>query len=613
MCGIIALLVKYGRYDENTNTNTNRNYIRNYKEKVLNSSKKLRHRGPDWSGYYGKEFENHALYMSHERLEIIDPVGGAQPLIHQINNNNISLCVNGEIYNYKNLKQKYNDFSYKTNSDCEVIIPLYLDYLNSFIKYKNDKKKTNDIASDMLDNLDGMFSFVLYDEENDILMVVRDPIGITSLYYGFEETQGDTLFWVSSEMKALDNCKTVLQFPAGHCLLSNVGYFPMEYFTNTNSGKWMLSNKFISENSKDYIDDSTISRYSNNIMTTFTNAVKKRLMTDVPFGILLSGGLDSSLVASVAVKLINDGMKLPWGNNIHTFSIGLEGSPDLKYANIVADFLGTQHHSFTMTVEEGINAIEDVVKHIETYDITTIRASTPMYLLSRKIKAMGVKMVLSGEGSDELLGGYLYFQNAPNDDSFQSECVDRMKNLQYSDCQRANKSTMAWGVEGRFPFLDKDFMECVMKIEPELKCKTITGEHEENGSVKQTRKIEKWILREAFNIKEEGVPVYLPDEILWRQKEQFSDGVGYSWINSLVDIANNKYTDEDLNKASIKYLVNPPSTKEALMYREIYERMFPNRETAVKLWKPRTDWNGVGEDPSGRAQKSHIDFYSKLI
>ena len=612
MCGITSLYINL----KNISKVNRKSIVSNGKNQVIQASRKLRHRGPDWTGLYETVNTDSALFMGHERLEIVDPVGGAQPLVHKIGEHEISLCVNGEIYNHLSIRDLHKDFPFKTNSDCEVIIPLYLSFREEICQAT--QKTIGVLMTRMIDMLDGMFSFVLYDSEFDIMLVARDPVGITSLYYGSSQRNNNenqvftsySQFWIASEMKALDMCDNVLQFPAGHYMCSKFGFVPKDYFTLSQKGSWMLSNSHLDcrrlQHNYQYEyqscnDFSSVAVQERCIRTFFTEAVRKRLMTDVPFGILLSGGLDSSLVASIAVKLVKDGMKLPWGDNIHTFSIGLEGSPDIAYAQKVADFLGTTHHTFLMTVEEGLNAIDDVIKHLETYDVTTIRAGTPMYLLSRKIKAMGVKMVLSGEGSDELYGGYLYFHKAPNDNAFHSECVSRMRNLQYSDCQRANKSTMAWGVEGRFPFLDKDFMDYSMQISPELKCKTITEELE-GGGVK-TKKIEKWILRNAFNVKEDGIPVYLPDEILWRQKEQFSDGVGYSWIDKLIETAENN--DANLNDATARYLVNPPQTKEALLYRDKYEAIFPNRSTAVKLWSPRTDWSGVGADPSGRAQSVH--------
>jgi len=609
MCGITAL---YAILQNEGQTNNVSRY--KYKQLMLDATKKIRHRGPDWSGIYENTNANIYISMAHERLEIIDPQGGAQPIVHNVSFRGeeiqIALCVNGEIYNHSDLRKKYANFPYKTKSDCEVIIPLYLEYFNKIHSCidddtNNDNNSDSDIyqksATNMLEQIDGMFSFVIYNSYNNSIFVARDPIGITSLYYGYhmEPDMKDNCLFISSEMKALDMCEKVLQFPAGHFISSELGHFkPIEYFSKTMYGGWI--NGGMPSNTDNNNTMTNIYTIMAEVRKKFTKSVKKRLMTDVPFGILLSGGLDSSLVASVAVKLIREeNLDLPWGKDIHTFSIGLEGSPDLAYAQKVADFLGTKHHAFTMTVEEGINAIKDVVYHIETYDVTTIRASTPMYLLARKIKAMGVKMVLSGEGSDELLGGYLYFKNAPSDVDFHQECVMRMRNLQYSDCQRANKSTMSWGVEGRFPFLDEEFMDYVMGIHPSLKFKD---------------NIEKWVLRKAFDLKgDDGNPVYLPDEVLWRQKEQFSDGVGYNWINSLVSDCQNKYNDPSVVSASsLKYLVNPPIKPEALYYRELYEEIFPNRDTAVKLWIPRTDW-GCSADPSGRAQKSHISYDTKLV
>ena len=605
MCGINCLVI---------NESVDKNQFIKKRETTLKHSSLIRHRGPDWSGNYTYHGDNESVIMCHERLEIIDPHGGAQPLIfkykpsevfssdilNKLENDyrqrnslndgndvinqeyNVALCVNGEIFNYKSIMEECSNYSQMSNSDCESILALYIEHLYKF-------NETNSLD---FNKLDGQFSFVLYDTFLNRLVSARDPIGITSLYIGSTKNfKNKKDLYISSEMKTLQDCVVVDEFKPGHFIDTriSVDYSFIPYYSKSVIGSWV--NKDFNSNLQNQTNNN-MQECCKLIRNTLTEAVDKRLMSDVPYGMLLSGGLDSSLVCSIAVKLANEGkMKLQWGNNFHTFSIGLEGSPDLENAQIVADFLGTQHHNFHFTVQEGLDAIKDVIYHLETFDVTTIRASTPMYLLSRKIKAMGVKMVLSGEGADELLGGYLYFLQAPNDEEFQTECQRRVKNLSQFDCLRANKSTMSWGVEGRFPFLDKKMVDLSFKIHPSLKRKN---------------NIEKYVLRKAFDVRDDsGNPTYLPDSILWRQKEQFSDGVGYNWIDSIKELTSNLYTEEQFNNLSNKFSVNKPKTKEALYYRLIFNELFPNKDKFIKLWVPRTDWDNVYEDPSGRCQIVH--------
>ena len=613
MCGITLYLIhKSQGYNNHSEAIVNNSSY--YKDEILKSSKSIRHRGPDWSGNVTLENDEKSVYLAHERLSIIDPLKGSQPIIYENDARRIVLCVNGEIYNYKQLREECSEYSYKTNSDCEVIIALYMKYVDSNIESNNHINMVD--FNTILNKLDGQFSFCLYDNKWDVLLIGRDPIGITSLYYGFDENNN---LMVCSEMKGLHLCKTVNTFNNGcySCITSsnlNTNIFQsfgslqatgmlsfVNYYGLSMEGSWqnksMLNNNIINK-----LNFKTESEYEEliyrQIRQVFTKAVKKRLMTDVPFGVLLSGGLDSSLVSSITVKLIKEGeVDLKWGNKIHSFSIGLDNghAPDLEKAAETAQFLDTIHHNFTFTIQEGIDAIRDVIWHLETYDITTIRASTPMFLLSRKIKAMGVKMVLSGEGADELLGGYLYFLSSPNTEQFYEETKRRMKELAYFDCLRANKSTLGWGLEGRFPFLDKEFVELGFQIDPKLKMKN---------------KIEKYVMRKAFDVKDQyGCPIYLPDSILWRQKEQFSDGVGYGWIDATRDMGESVVSDVDFENRQTLYPHNTPTTKEAFMFRRMFEEMFPEREKTVKKWVPRTDWEGVGEDPSGRAQKVHQQSY----
>ncbi|KAF8844588.1 asparagine synthase [Paxillus ammoniavirescens] len=574
--------------------------------RFLGLSKRLRHRGPDWSGcYVGKD-----AILGHERLAIVGVDTGAQPLVSQ--DGKTILTVNGEIYNHLSLRASLeSDVKFKTHSDCEVILPLY-------------KKHGKDLAS----FLDGMFAFVLLDESvtPSRIIAARDPIGITTLYQGWSSKRpGITYF--ASELKALvDECDKIISFPPGHVYDSQDNSTTRYYYPS-----W-----FTGDEDNAILTNSTSTDYTL-LRETLEAAVRKRLMSEVPYGVLLSGGLDSSLIASIAARetekvaqaqfearqrklaelssgpptpkwddLTQRAMLASWPQ-LHSFSVGLENSPDLLAAKKAAHFLGTVHHEFVFTVQEGLDAIPDVIYHLETYDVTTVRASTPMYLLSRKVKAMGVKMVLSGEGSDEIFGGYLYFHAAPDSRSFHQECVRRVKNLHTADCLRANKSTMAWGLEARVPFLDKAFLEVAMNIDAKEKMfsKGLSQELDEDGRPK----MEKYILRKAFDCSPDGKP-YLPNSILWRQKEQFSDGVGYSWIDGMKDHAAAIVTDEAFATRAERFPADTPDTKEAYYIREIFEGYFPSdaaAKTAVR-WIPRGDW-GCASDPSGRSVSIHNAAY----
>ncbi|GAA5880729.1 hypothetical protein JCM3774_005691 [Rhodotorula dairenensis] len=544
--------------------------------------------------------------LVHERLAIVGVDTGAQPLVSD--DEKILLAVNGEIYNHRTLrKQLKNPAVFKTHSDCEVIMHLY---------------KEHDV--DLCKMLDGMFSFVLLDTSvtPSRMIAARDPIGITTLYQGWNTARPETVYF-ASELKALhDECDQVISFPPGHVYDSATGK-TTRYF----EPKWWNGDIDASAIPKKDVDYKVLRE-------SLEKAVKKRLMSEVPYGVLLSGGLDSSLIAAIAAretekvaaaqrssaKTSSDGTvgaddedeiaTLTSWPRLHSFSIGLEGSPDLLAARVAAEALGTAHHEYTFTVQEGLDAVEEVIYHLETYDVTTVRASTPMYLLSRKIKAMGVKMVLSGEGSDEIFGGYLYFHAAPTADDFHQECIRRVKNLHTADCLRANKSTMAWGLEARVPFLDKEFLEVALDINPEQKMfsKGTLQQRDADG-----RPImEKYILRKAFDVGPKGEKPYLPDSILWRQKEQFSDGVGYSWIDGLKDHAASRVTDEQMAAAAERYPLDTPETKEAYLIRQIFEQHFPSEaaaKTAVR-WIPRADW-GCAADPSGRAVAIHESAYGE--
>ena len=535
--------------------------------KALEYSRLLRHRGPDWSGIYN----NDNAILVHERLAIVDTENGAQPLYNR--NRNHVLAVNGEIYNHKQLAEQHTgDYEFLTRSDCEVILPLYEKY-----------------GSEFVDHLQGMFAFVLYNETDNSYLVARDHIGIIPLYTGYDE---DGNFYVSSEMKALmPICKTVSEFPPGHILDSKDGDLKKYYQRDWHEFGAVADNSSSKEDLRHALEES----------------VKSHLMTDVPYGVLLSGGLDSSLVSAITQKFAarrveeND-LSEAWWPKVHSFAVGLKGSPDLEAAQKVADSIGTVHHTIHFTEQEGIDALKEVIYHLETYDVTTIRASTPMYLMARKIKAMGIKMVLSGEGADEIFGGYLYFHKAPNAQEFHEETNRKLSKLHMFDCLRANKAMSAWGIEARVPFLDKHFMDVAMRLNPADK---MCG----NG------KIEKGILRSSF----EG---YLPEEILWRQKEQFSDGVGYSWIDSLKEFVEAQVSDQQMESAAFKFPVNTPDTKEAYFYRSIFEEHFPVPSAADCVPGGKSVACSTAEalawdesfsqmaDPSGRAVQSvHNDSY----
>lgn len=535
--------------------------------KALEYSRLLRHRGPDWSGIYNND---HAILV-HERLSIVDTEHGAQPLYNS--DESKVLAVNGEIYNHKTLANQHTpDYDFQTASDCEIIIPMFEKF-----------------GTDFVDKLQGMFAFCLYNEQDNSYLIARDHMGIIPLYTGYD-AEGN--FYVASEMKALmPICKTVAEFPPGHILDSRVGKVERYYQRNWQKYSAIKDNNTSKEKIREALEES----------------VKSHLMTDVPYGVLLSGGLDSSLISAITQKFAarrieeND-LSEAWWPKVHSFACGLVGSPDLIAAKTVAESIGTIHHSIIFTEQEGIDALKEVIYHLETYDVTTIRASTPMYLMARKIKAMGIKMVLSGEGADEIFGGYLYFHKAPNAEEFHNELLRKLDKLHMFDCLRANKSMSAWGIEARVPFLDKNFMDVAMRINPEDK---MCG----NG------KMEKAILRSSF----EG---YLPKEILWRQKEQFSDGVGYSWIDGLKQHVEAQVSDQQLASAEFKFPVNTPDTKEAYFYRCIFEENFPLASAAdcvpggksVACSTPEAlAWDesfANMADPSGRAVQSvHNDSY----
>ena len=496
------------------------------RRRALELSQRQRHRGPDWSGVH---LDDGAILV-HERLAIVDPAGGSQPL--RSADGELALAVNGEIYNHRELEQSLaTGYAFQTGSDCEVINALY--------------RERDDVAQ-WLNALNGIFAFALWDRAKDRFVIARDAIGVCPLYWGHDR---DGRLCVASEMKALaDTCADVAQFPPGHCYDSEVGELVRWY-----ERPW-----------REHAATHGVEVSKKELREAFERAVHRQLMSDVPYGVLLSGGLDSSLVAAVAARFArkriedNDATEA-WWPRLHSFAIGLEGSPDLAAAEVAAKALGTVHHGFTYSFEEGLDALPEVIRHIETYDVTTIRASTPMFLLARRIKAMGVKMVLSGEGSDEVFGGYLYFHKAPDAREFHAETVRKLDALYNYDCLRANKSMMAWGVEPRVPFLDVEFLDVAMRMD---------ASHKMVKPGPSGRPIEKAILREAF----EG---YLPDEILWRQKEQFSDGVGYGWIDGLKAHAEAQVSDRVFAAAASRFPVNPPQTKEAYLYRHIFEQFFP--------------------------------------
>ena len=534
---------------------------------ILSMSKKIRHRGPDWSGI----FANEKAILAHERLSIVDPTSGKQPLFSK--DGKLVLAVNGEIYNHQEIRNRFaGSYEFLTKSDCEVILALYRE------KGKN-----------FLEDLNGIFAFALFDIENDVFLIGRDHMGIIPLYQGWDAAG---TYYVASELKALE----------GHCSIVEE-FLPGKYFVSTES-------KPTTWYKRDWMEYGAVKDNASSIdelRMALEAAVERQLMTDVPYGVLLSGGLDSSIISAVAKKFAakrieTGGTETAWWPQLHSFAVGLIGSPDLAAARKVADHIGTVHHEIHFTEQEGLDAIRDVIYHIETYDVTTIRASTPMYLLSRVIKSMGVKMVLSGEGADEIFGGYLYFHKAPSAEEFHKETVRKLSKLHLYDCLRANKSLAAWGVEGRVPFLDKEFMDIAMRLNPADK---MCGKG----------KIEKYVLRKAFE-------EILPHSVAWRQKEQFSDGVGYNWIDTLRNLSATQVSDQQMEQVNERFPIHPPRSKEEYYYRSIFENHFPSSQAArcvpsvpsVACSTPiALEWDAAFKsliDPSGRAVKSvHEDGY----
>ena len=535
--------------------------VQDLRPQVLKMSKKIRHRGPDWSGI----FSNEKAIMAHERLSIVDPESGKQPLFSK--DGKLVLAVNGEIYNHQEIRKQFEGkYEFLTKSDCEVILALY-----------------REKGPDFLEDLNGIFAFALYDIEKNVYMIGRDHIGIIPLYQGWDD---EGTYYVASELKALEGkCSKIEEFLPGQYYYSG-DEKPVQWYA------------------RDWMDYEAVKDNESNIdelRQALEDAVERQLMTDVPYGVLLSGGLDSSIISAVAKKYATKRIESgntqdAWWPQLHSFAVGLEGSPDLVAARKVAAHIGTIHHEIHFTVQEGLDAIRDVIYHIETYDVTTIRASTPMYLLARVIKSMGVKMVLSGEGADEIFGGYLYFHKAPNAEEFHKETVRKLDKLHLYDCLRANKSLASWGVEGRVPFLDKKFMDVAMRLNPKDK---MAG----NG------KMEKWILRKAFES-------YLPESVAWRQKEQFSDGVGYNWIDTLKELTSSMVSDEQMAHVNEAFPINPPMNKEEYYYRTIFTDHFPSESASkcvpsvpsVACSTPiALEWDAAFKninDPSGRSVKS---------
>ena len=536
---------------------------------ILNMAKKIRHRGPDWSGIYS----NKNAILAHERLAIVDPISGQQPIYSD--DKKLILAANGEIYNHLELKNKYStNYNFTTESDCEIILALYKKIGKSFINHLN-----------------GIFAFAIYDSINNKYLIARDHMGIIPLYMGWDS---DGTFYIASELKSLEGiCNKIELFPPGHYLISGDDTPTLWYDKEWRDFDNVKNNETSIKDLHDALSDS----------------VHRQLMSDVPYGVLLSGGLDSSITSALAKKfsskrIESDDKQNAWWPQLHSFSVGLEGSPDLIAAKIAADHIGTIHHEIKFTIQEGLDAVREVIYHLETYDITTIRASTPMFLMARVIKSLGIKMVLSGEGADELFGGYLYFHKAPSVKDFHDETVRKLDKLHQYDCLRANKSLAAWGIEGRVPFLDKEFIDIAMRINP--KDKMISSD-----------KMEKWVLRKAFE-------EYLPDSIAWRQKEQFSDGVGYSWINALKETAEKEVSDEQIKNAHFRFPTQTPQNKEEFYYRSIFEQHFPSDAAALSV--PSTpsvacstpialEWDETfrnQNDPSGRAVlKVHEKAYNK--
>ena len=557
MCGIVAIFNIKEQTPE-------------LRTKALGMSKKIRHRGPDWSGIHCSG----SAILAHERLSIVDPESGGQPLFSP--DGKQVLAVNGEIYNHKEIRERYKGrYDFQTSSDCEVILSLYRDKGVNF-----------------LEDLNGIFAFALYDEEQDAFLIARDHIGVIPLYIGYNT---DGKVFVASELKALEGeCERYEPFLPGH------------YYWSKDPGmkRWYKRDWMEYDNVKDNAASSDAIRKS------LCAAVKRQMMSDVPYGVLLSGGLDSSVISAITEsyaerRIETDSRSRAWWPRLHSFAVGLKGAPDLAKARLVADHIGTVHHEINYTIQEGLDALRDVIYFIETYDITTVRASVPMYLLARVIKSMGIKMVLSGEGADEIFGGYLYFHKAPSAEEFHKETVRKLSKLHLYDCLRANKSLSAWGVEGRVPFLDKEFLDVAMRTNPKAKmCSVLHAS--QSGETDPKASIEKRIVREAFED-------MLPEEVAWRQKEQFSDGVGYSWIDTLKKITSEAVTDEQMAHAEERFPINTPLCKEEYYYRSIFEEHFPSESaarsvpheasvacsTAVALeWDEA--WKNMN-DPSGRA------------
>ena len=560
MCGIVSIL-------------NIRKQSQQLRQKALSMSKKLRHRGPDWSGIY----VGGSAILAHERLSIVDPESGGQPLYAP--DRKQVLAVNGEIYNHQEIRRRYAGmYDFQTGSDCEVILALYREWRQQLTTIDDGAG-----VESFLEQLSGIFAFVLYDEQRDDYLIARDPIGVIPLYIGYDS---DGTIYVASELKALEGqCERYEPFLPGHYLWSSQGTGMRRYYRRD----WMDYNS---------VKDNPAS--AEEIRNALIEAVKRQLMSDVPYGVLLSGGLDSSIVSAIAEhfsqnRIEDDSQTRAYWPRLHSFAVGLKGAPDLAKARLVAQHIGTVHHEINYTIQEGIDAIRDVIYYIETYDVTTVRASTPMYLLARVIKSIGIKMVLSGEGADEIFGGYLYFHKAPSARDFHEETVRKLAKLYLYDCLRANKSLAAWGVEGRVPFLDKEFLDIAMRTNPEAKM--CTGKN-----------IEKRILREAF-------ADMLPEEVAWRQKEQFSDGVGYAWIDTLKKITSQAVSDEQMEHAAERFPINPPQNKEEYYYRSIFAEHFPSESAARSVPSEASvacstaialQWDEAFKnlnDPSGRAVK----------
>ena len=577
MCGIVSIFNVKEQTQE-------------LRQKALRMSQKIRHRGPDWSGIYC----GGSAILAHERLSIVDPESGGQPLYSP--DKKVVLAVNGEIYNHQDIRRQYaGKYEFQTGSDCEVILALYREKGINF-----------------LEDLNGIFAFALYDVEHDEFLIARDPIGVIPLYIGYDS---DGTIYVASELKALEGqCEHYTPFLPGHYVygkieeLKNVKIEEGE--KNFNSSTLKPFN-FIRYYHRDWLDYDAVKDNEASvgaIRDALQAAVKRQLMSDVPYGVLLSGGLDSSVISAIAEKysehrIEDNSQSRAYWPRLHSFAVGLKGAPDLAKAKLVADYIGTVHHEINYTIQEGLDAIRDVIYFIETYDVTTVRASTPMYLLARVIKSMGIKMVLSGEGADEIFGGYLYFHKAPSAKAFHEETVRKLSKLHLYDCLRANKSLSAWGVEGRVPFLDKEFLDVAMRTNPKAKMVAPQG---------ASMAIEKRIVREAF-------ADMLPEEVAWRQKEQFSDGVGYSWIDTLKQITAEAVSDEQMAHAAERFPINPPKNKEEYYYRSIFAEHFPSESAARSVPSEASvacstaialEWDEAFKnmnDPSGRAVKGVHD------